>query len=158
LYVGGAGEASVVTGSSILLQAEGGDRGVSDGPGGGGYSGGGGHGYYCNGCTADEDGGDGGSDGGDGKSVYWAGGKGSGLNVSEIQLTGFTLNPGSGGANCGYSGAGGGGVLINGLGPLAKVRNHGNGYGAGGGAAECGCYDDDDEEGYSGAIIFNIYT
>ena len=69
---------------TLVVQAEGGT--YEGGEGGHGYSGGGGDG------TDGAGGGDGGSDGGDGQDgSRSAGGKGSGLDVSTIPVTGFRL-------------------------------------------------------------------
>ena len=71
-------------GGTLVVQAEGGT--YEGGEGGHGYSGGGGDG------TDGAGGGDGGSDGGDGQDgSRSAGGKGSGLDVSTIPVTGFRL-------------------------------------------------------------------
>ena len=73
--------------------------------------------------------GKGGSNGSDGEGEY--GGKGSGLDVSEILLETFVLSPGDGGEPNGNSGGGGGGVFVNGFGPDSS-EYEGKGYGGGG--------------------------
>ena len=80
---GGVGGPGGLQGT-LVVQAEGGT--YEGGDGGNGYSGGGGDG------TDGAGGGDGGSDGGDGQDgSRSAGGKGSGLDVSTIPVTGFRL-------------------------------------------------------------------
>ena len=79
-------------------------------------------------------GGSGGTDGGDGEEGYSApGGNGAGEDISDYNtFLAFSLSPGAGGQYVGnLYGGGGGGVLINGAGPVASI-NHGQGYGGGG--------------------------
>ena len=98
--------------------------------GGAGYSGGG-----AGPLSSDYSGGHGGQDGGDGQDSsagYQAGGTGSGLDISAIRLTSFSLTPGRGGMAAGVYGGGGGGVLVGGCGPQASEYD-GQGYGGGGG-------------------------
>ena len=88
--------------------------------------GGGGYGFSYQGS--------GGTDGGDGEEGYSApGGNGAGEDISEYNtFLAFSLSPGAGGQYVGnLYGGGGGGVLINGAGPVASI-NHGQGYGGGG--------------------------
>ena len=94
--------------------------------GGDGYSGGGEYareGYF---------GSDGGSNGGDGEASH--GGSGTGENISDYTFTAWTLTPGAGGKYDDFDtyGGGGGGVLVEGLGPAA-FEVQGQGYGGGGG-------------------------
>ena len=94
--------------------------------GGSGYCGGGGYGFSYKGS--------GGTDGGDGEEGYSApGGNGAGEDISDYNtFLAFSLSPGAGGQYVGnLYGGGGGGVLINGAGPVASI-NHGQGYGGGG--------------------------
>lgn len=114
--VGWPGEKSTIgTPDQLFLSASsGGDS--SDDLAGSGYSGGG---YRA----------DGGEDGGDGYGSR--GGKGSGLDLSSITLQNFSLTPGVGGKAQGSIGGGGGGVLVNGVGPNRASTNSGEGYGGG---------------------------
>lgn len=126
----------------MLLGSPGGVGGEdSGGNGGNGYSGGGGGG--ANGYPA----GDGGYDGGDGEHSPFSseGGRGSGVNVTDIKFRYFHLTPGDGGLGVGFYGGGGGGVLVHGidgtvLGDNGQSPEEGNGvgYGAGGSRASKG--------------------
>ena len=98
-------------------------------PGGNGYSGGGGAGY------GSSNGGNGGSDGENGEDGgAFAGGTGSGLNVTDLNIAGFEFTAGAGGASNITLGGGGGGVLVNGEGPEGDEEDVG--YGAGGDGGE----------------------
>lgn len=105
-------DTTVGTAGEILLKASHGRQGS----GGDGYSGGG---YQA----------DGGEDGGDGYGSSY--GKGSGLDLSSIIMQQFSLSPGAGGKCQGSNGGGGGGVLVNGLGPNLTNPGIGEGYGGG---------------------------
>ena len=112
-----------------IITAQSGQDGFSP-AGGAGYSGGGGgrnDSRYL--------GGDGGQDGGDGGDGNCPGGchgaAGSGLDLSVIRLTRFSLSPGLGGTKNGQYGGGGGGVMVDEEGPQATVHD-GQGYGGGG--------------------------
>ena len=59
----------------------------------------------------------------------------------------FTFSPGAGGVHEYYYGAGGGGVLIDGIGPSGD-EGHGEGYGAGGSNYE--------RDGYAGVILLEL--
>ena len=130
--VGGPGELSSLETSEgeTIIAAQPGGSGNGDGnsgDGGAGYSGGGGGCYY--------DGGNGGEDGGDGHNNRCGnGGAGSGLQISSIPISSFTLTPGRGGKSKsgGYygGGGGGGGVLVDGSGPQESEYD-GEGYGGG---------------------------
>ena len=125
LTVGNSGEASQVTVSNETIVAEAGQDAPNDSNGGNGYSGGGAQ--YNNG----------GYNGGDGDSFYGDGygGHGTGEDLTTFVLDNFILSPGDGGHPLG-DGGGGGGVLINGLGPdEGHNRFVGSGYGAGGGSS-----------------------
>ena len=91
--------------------------------GGDGYSGGGGYRYDYN---IGQNGGYNGSDGG---CCYFEG-KGSAFDISTISLEHNILSPGSGGSHADYGG-GGGGVLVNNVGPNSG-KYQGEGYGGGG--------------------------
>ena len=121
LIVGGAKQTSSVEkeGQVILSAAAGQDNNGNSG--GNGYSGGGA-------------GNDGGYDGGDGGSNGNSdGGKGSGIDVSTLNMTRFVLIPGKAGLsyNDDYGG-GGGGILVNGEKPSGGDEYQGEGFGGGG--------------------------
>ena len=98
------------------------------GTGGNGYSGGG-HGRGGGGGSTK-----GGSDGSDGEGSPY-GGRGSGFDISTISLEHHILSQGNGGEPCGYNyGGGGGGVLVDNVGPSSGT-NQGEGYGGGGAIA-----------------------
>ena len=125
--VGGPGELSSLETSEgqTVITAQPGKDG-SNYNGGAGYSGGGAgtsNNFYPSG--------DGGEDGGDGDDGYagYPGGRGSGLDISTIQLQQFSLTPGRGGVH--LFGGGGGGIMVDGSGPQAS-ENAGQGYGGGG--------------------------
>ena len=129
--VGGPRELSSLETSEgeTIITAQSGQDGFSP-TGGAGYSGGGGgrnDSRYL--------GGDGGQDGGDGDDGNCPGGchgaAGSGLDLSVIKLTRFSLSPGLGGTKSGHYGGGGGGVMVDEEGPQATVHD-GQGYGGGG--------------------------
>ena len=135
---GSSGDSTVLelSGGDTLLGSPGGVGGEdSGGNGGNGYCGGGGGG--ANGYPA----GDGGYDGGDGEHSPFSseGGKGSGLNVTEVVMKNFRFEAGLGGVGVGFYGGGGGGVLVHT--PDGEVigdqgqdpeEGEGVGYGAGG--------------------------
>ena len=121
LIVGGAKQTSSVEkeGQVILIAAAGQDNNGNNG--GDGYSGGGA-------------GNDGGYDGGDGESNGNSdGGKGSGIDVSTLNMTRFVLTPGKAGLayNDAYGG-GGGGILVNGEEPSGGSGFEAEGFGGGG--------------------------
>ena len=93
------------------------------GTGGNGYSGGG-HGSGGGRSTK------GGSDGSDGEGSPY-GGRGSGFDISTISLEHHILIRGNGGEPYGSYGGGGGGVLVDNVGP-SYGTNQGEGYGGGG--------------------------
>ena len=111
--------------------------------GGDGYSGGGAL-TYTNSLSIERgsEGGTNGLDGQDGKGDddwHCIGGHGSGEDISSYTMENFVLTPGMGGksymshATAGvYPGGGGGGVVVNGLGPY-RCDNQGEGYGGGNG-------------------------
>jgi len=93
--------------------------------GGQGYSGGG----YRDG--------NGGEDGGDGESdSNGPGGRGSGIDLSTMQMKSFVLDAARGGKSSGGYGGGGGGVLVNGYPVFADNSSLGGGYGGGGSYVE----------------------
>ena len=92
----------------------------------------GGGGYRGEDYSSYPRGGEGGGDGEDGNSR--PGGRGSGLDIGQINFRDFKLTPGAGGEHS-DGGGGGGGVLVNGLGPEAG-ENNGQGYGGGAGASK----------------------
>jgi len=138
---GGSREASrVALNNSDTFRSftpEPGETGDAEG-GGDGYSGGGGR------CPCD-----GGSNGTDGEGQD--GGHGSAIDVTHLPFQNFTLAPGNGGHNekspNSNFGKGGGGLLINGNGPVHDVEQ-GEGYGGGGGPYH--------NAGLHGAIIIEI--
>ena len=130
--VGQYGQDSVLrikNGQNVMTAQAGGNCAGNNG--GDGYSGGGGYGYGANGY-----GGNGGSDGSNGccnsDNGGSDGGSGSGLDISTISLKYFMLSPGNGGEHNGHIGGGGGGVLVDNVGPYSD-NNQGEGYGGGGG-------------------------
>ena len=126
--VGGGGDPSSLETSEgqTIITAQPGQDNVNE-VGGSGYSGGGGGG------SNGSDGGEGGADGGDGDDGDGAGGTGTGLDISAIKLTSFSLTPGRGGkGKAGGGGGGGGGVMVDDIGPQDTVHD-GQGYGGGGG-------------------------
>ena len=67
-------------------------------------------------------------------------------------MRGFLLTPGQGGRSSQLKGAGGGGVLVDGLGPKKEMKNvQGKGYGGGG-----AYYNGDYVYGLPGFIIIEI--
>ena len=142
VHVGDTGEASSVIYSSVtsvddthVLAHPGQDAILSGGWGGNGWSGGGDG--CCTGYSGGRNGGDG---GGDGQK-----GRGTGKKLSSFPMNYFTLTPGDGGQPQPVSehnrktGGGGGGVLVDGFGPL-KIIGQGEGYGGGGTYCEgAGC-------------------
>jgi len=133
----GSTTTSVISGDTIVLTANGGESDYGYGEAAG-YSGGGG---------IDSKGGFDGGDGKNGKTRHHRhpkGGKGSGINISELSFGGFVLTPGKGGP--GVTGGGGGGILVNGKGPTQNSYDDGEGYGAGGG----------DGKGLHGCVMFLI--
>jgi hypothetical protein len=119
-----------------IIHANGG--GVGDGmTGGRGYSGGG--------DTSSS----GGSNGSDGYGEN--GGKGSGTNISEIPLDNFVLSPGDGGVNNVYNGGGGGGILVDNIGP-DSFEYQGKGFGGGGGGGDFG----DFAYGLPGTVLIEV--
>lgn len=123
--VGQGGQDSVFkikNGQNIITAQAGGD-GTSNNSGDG-YSGGGGYGNGHAGYN-------GGSDGSNGDGTN--GGSGSGLNISTISLKYHMLNPGNGGEHSESYGGGGGGVLVDNVGPSPSTIYNGQGYGGGGG-------------------------
>lgn len=142
LNVGGIRESTSVTtedGSSVILAPAGEDGVDGSYDGANGYSGGGSNGFGV---------GSGGSDGSDGEAGLGKGGKGSGVDISAFELTNFVLTPGSGGDH--QCGGGGGGVLVNGMGPEFYT---GMGEGYGGGGEGCG---NNYGWGSPGAILMEI--
>ena len=129
----------VTTDNTQLLTAAGGQagQGVSGGEG------------YCGGGAQ---GGAGGSDGGAGEdNNNFVGGRGSGVNLDDLQLRHVELSSGAGGlGDVDIGGGGGAGVLING-----EAGDHGQyqgqGCGAGGGGA-----DDDNLGGQGGCLVMEI--
>jgi len=116
-------------GEEMIIDAGNGLEGPECSDGGAGYSGGGG-GSGTSGVSA----GDGGTDGGDGEvgsSSNYIGGEGSGFDIRSISLKYYQLSPGRGGESQGVHGGGGGGVLVNGTGPVTP-DGFGEGYGGGG--------------------------
>ena len=128
-----------------------------------GYEGNGGDGYSGGGGGGKSYGGNGGSNGGKG---HWGGGwggdngdggRGTGEDIRNYALSGFTLSPGQGGQpEGGYGpvqmgGGGGGGVLVGGSGP-ARSQYQGEGYGGGGG------YGGSSRKGLNGVIIVSVKT
>merc|ERR1712223_1678347 len=105
LIVGGAKQtSSVEKEGQVILSAAAGQKGNRNN-GGDGYSGGG----------AGQHGRDGGFNGGDGGSYSsYYGGKGSGIDVSLLNMTRFVLTPGKAGVAYKSAGGGGGGILVNG--------------------------------------------
>merc|ERR1711973_780124 len=113
--------------------------------GGDGYSGGGGYcweedGVICD--TGNYTGGTNGSNGG-GPSTpddhHWAHGHGTGEDISGYRMDEFKLSPGQGGMAYVFGGyvfgGGGGGILVDGVGPTTDGYA-GHGYGAGGGGGD----------------------
>ena len=99
-------------------KAKSGQDGQGTSNGGRGYSGGGAKGEH-----------DGGTNGGNGEV---AGGKGTGEDISAYTFRSWKLSPGRGGtAYDGSYGGGGGGVLVDGEGPMYSDYQ-GSGYGGGG--------------------------
>ena len=135
--VGGPGEPSSVEtfeGQTIIIAQPGLVSPPEGYDGGPGYSGGGGG-------FAGDDGGDGGEDGGDGdpaiRNGCGVGGAGSHFKISSVPISSFLLTPGRGGKGNpgqlrGGMGGGGGGVMVDGLGPHQSEYN-GEGYGGGAG-------------------------
>ena len=125
--VGQYGQDSVFrlkNGQNVLTAQAGGDGDSYDSlVGGDGYSGGGSGGYNGGGEK-------GGSDGSDGNGSYR--GSGSIFDISTISLKYHTLSPGNGGEPIESFGGGGGGVLVDNVGP-AYGTHQGQGYGGGGG-------------------------
>ena len=117
--------------------------------GGDGYSGGSGD---CDGVSPCR-GGSNGGDGDDGSNTESAGGHGTHENVGDYKLDSWVLTPGAGGdgtlpcSDASYRGAGGGGVLVDGVGPNHYVQD-GEGYGGGGGY--CG------NNGQQGVILIEV--
>ena len=128
------GEPTTVSiGGAVVLQAGAGDDGYHR-YGGDGWSGGGG---------VNEAGGSAGSNGIFGQhrkiAKHWGnGGKGSGEDVTKLDMKNFKFKPGKG-AEKGWGG-GGGGVMVNGEGPTGSIYL-GEGYGGGGGNGDgqAGC-------------------
>ena len=119
--VGQGGEPSVikVADQSVLTgyagETPGGQRG------GTGYSGGG----YSDG--------DGGENGGDGEGgSNGTGGRGSGFDLTTVQIKNFIISPGKAGTTSGTNGGGGGGVVVNEAKPSGGNSTDGEGYGGGG--------------------------
>ena len=115
--------------------------------GGDGYSGGG-----DESVSSTVNAGDGGTAGGDGEvgSSSKEGGKGSGFDISSIVMTHYQLSPGKGGENQGMFGGGGGGVLLDRIGPdTASLDGNGEGYGGGGVGGTT-------TSGLPGCLIFEI--
>ena len=136
LTVGAQGEpSSVQKDEKVVLLADAGQNYDREN-GGDGYSGGGGY---------DESGvgGAGGQDGSDGEDTpSGKGGHGSGLKLGELNMTRFTLSPGTGGVGTStYGGGGAGGVVVNGQKPPGGSEWDGEGFGAGSfvGAKRSGC-------------------
>ena len=130
MKIGAGWRTTVTIGGTVVLKAYNGDVGYSGegGLGGDGYSGGGG---------VNEAGGSAGGNGIDGvhssiAKQWWLGGKGSGEDVTLLNMKHFKFTPGKGGPK--GMGGGGGGVMVNGKGPEESMYMHlGEGYGAGGG-------------------------
>ena len=121
--VGGHRQASVlaVSNGETFIAEAGGDSRLENGTalGGDGFSGGGANGPY-----------NGGAGGGDGKGKY--GGGGTGEEVATYTFSAWVITPGDRGNHTANGGGGGsGGVLVDGVGPLASVYQ-GQGYGGGG--------------------------
>ena len=131
------------------MRAEPGEDGGTGG--GSGYSGGGAWCYRTDGCNGGYNGGD----GGDGP--YHRGGRGTGEDVTQYKFDHYKLSPGDAGERymkrldtsySGYAGGGGGGVLINGVGPDRYNKHQGQGYGGGGGRYY--------KDGQPGVVILEI--
>ena len=146
LAVGNEQEASYVNIAGHTVKALPGQNGIFDG--GDGYSGGGGYGF------GSSDSCDGGTNGENGNCS--GGGNGTGEDISTYFFDNFNLNPGAGGINTRFGG-GGGGVLINGDGPMVETSragvkwSNGEGYGGGGTYHRYGC-----SVGAPGVIIIEI--
>ena len=105
----------------------------------------GGRGYSGGGDTSSS----GGSNGSDGYGEN--GGKGSGTNISEIPLDNFVLSPGDGGVYNVYNGGGGGGILVDNIGP-DSFEYQGKGFGGGGGGGDFG----DFAYGLPGTVLIEV--
>ena len=148
VVVGGPGENSRVKTNQgeLLVKARAGEAGQGW-YGGDGYSGGAG---AC--CGAADN--PGGRDGGEGGGDLYNRGQGSGLDISSLSLTHFSLSPGAGGRH--LTGGGGGGVLVNSLGPRVE-QGRGEGYGGGGEGNIYGLGRGGDvQSGASGVVIMEI--
>ena len=84
---------------------------------------------------------------------YWAGGSGTGDDVSSFTFTAWSLTAGSGG-NSMFGAGGGGGLLVNGAGPIRPQQSEGEGYGGGGaGGGRSGI---ENPNGLPGVILIEI--
>ena len=77
--------------------------------------------------------------------------------VTKEYLNDFS-SPGRGGdaSNINGGGAGGGGVLVDGVGPVGEGPEHGEGYGGGGGFTGDTSSISGDSPGYEGVIILDL--
>ena len=137
-------------GVELLIGATG--QNSNDAKGGDGYSGGG-AGFDAK--WKSNTGKDGGSDGSDGYSSGGIlGGKGSGLDLTTLNMTRFVLTPGKAGTGVNNFGGGGGGILVNGKRPQdGRNRYDGEGFGGGRGA---NCYSYSKPIGFPGCVLIEI--
>ena len=133
---GASAQPSSVTFNGTSIVANPGQGGDSDNDGGAGYSGGGQYDYGYSG----------GYDGSDGGGSH--GGSGTHEDISDYIFTTWKLTPGDGGSPAGSWGGGGGGVLVDQLGPDADDYQ-GQGYGGGGGGYS-------PTRGLSGLVLLEI--
>ena len=135
-------------GVELLIGAKG--QNGNDAKGGDGYSGGGA------GFDKSNTGKDGGSDGSDGHSSGGIlGGKGSGLDLTTLNMARFVLTPGKAGTGFKNFGGGGGGILVNGKRPQdGRNRYDGEGFGGGRGASKN--YGYSKPIGFPGCVLIEI--